>query len=342
MFAAVMATVASAQAQTSEVSTQKSISVDGDPSDWVGTPGSVNTWVIDEGEGIWVDIGGDDTGDGMYLYPIGMHDDLYGTPCIFTAGSFDLTEFRTVVDEDYLYMMFRLRNMSTYEIATKWGGKEIGFDHQLVLVAIDTDQVSGSGQTDFVDELQANATILPSAAWEWLISINGRVPLIYTATGEMHDFDLVGAEIKADVSCDTIEVAIPTNLIGDPTDKTWRFTICVGGYDEGHFRQVWDTEVAENEGWPPFFRFMGGEGRDTPEQGLDPNFLDVAFTTNTAEQEEMLGNYQKTGILSGISAYHDITFGVPPTPSVLTTETIVIILLVVVIVILGVVLAKRK
>jgi hypothetical protein len=328
------------------VYTRLTRTVDGDPGDWIGAFPRENSWQVSNGEGIWEDGRGDDRGPGTYIYPTGTHDglkqELGYAPKIYTEGSVDLTEFRICADDQYLYVLFRLRNMGLNIVATQWGAEKYGFGRQLIQVAIDTDRVSGSGRTDLVEETyHANAKLSADAAWEWLICIDGYTPMVYSTT-QGFDLELIGGKLRANASNDTIEVAVPLSTIGDPTGKTWRFTVSVGGYDEGHYRQVWNTTLAENDGWPPYFRFMGGEGRDPPNAGLDPNIMDIAFTISTTQQQSILSEYKTTGAIVEIDAYQDITFGLPSSPPLLTVETGTIAVSLVVIAVLAYYLWKAR
>jgi len=321
------------------VSTRLTKTVDGNPSDWIGAAPSENTWAISGGEGIWEDGRGDDRGPGTYIYPTGTHDglkpDLGYAPKIYTEGCVDLTEFRVCADDENLYILLRIRNMGLPIVATQWGADKYGFGRQTIQVAIDTDRVSGSGRTDLVeDTYHANVALSDSSAWEWLICIDGYTPMIFSTT-QQFDLELTGGQMMGDASKDTVEVAVPLSTIGDPTGKTWRFTVVIGGYDEGHYRQVWNTTLAEADGWPPYFRFMGGDGRDPPNAGVDPNVIDVAFTSSTVQQQTMLAQYKTSGTVSTISAYEDVTFAVPPSPPLLTLETGTIAVLFVAVVALG-------
>src|SRR3989338_7743170 len=75
-----------------------SIAVDKNLKDWVGTaPEEENSATINNGEYIWKDAKGDDTGNGHYTYP---------THKALTKGG-DLREFRVTWDDDNLYLMIK-------------------------------------------------------------------------------------------------------------------------------------------------------------------------------------------------------------------------------------------
>lgn len=304
------------------VSIQSTRTIDGDPSDWTGTPGGNNTFVISNGEGIWRDVHLDDTGNGSYVYPNVTHSEPAPIPPPFPphfeyigyphGGMVDLMEWRATADSANLYMMFRFYNMGSTEIATEWEGSEFGFGKILAQVYIDKDRVPGSGRTNAT--MFGNFFIAPGAAWEIVINVAGNAPRgfprIEFANGtEYYLNSSTYCQANCSIYPSCIEIKVPRSVIGDYRRQTWRFIVVVGGFDEGHWRQVWSTELAKLYGWPPLFRFVGGEGEDwLGGMGNDPNIIDMAFTSSQAEQEALLNEFQTTGQIVEIDAYQEIYF----------------------------------
>jgi len=335
--------------------------IDGNPSDWTGTPGADNTWTVSNGEGIWRDIEGDDTGNGSYIYPNCTHDAIpdsmgwNGKAYAYTGyprgeisgnGFLDLREFRITADDTALYMLFRFENMGSFDNAVEWNywchnttwgwdANATGYGKVKIEVYIDMDRVYGSGNT--TPTPGGNFLIDPSAAWEELIDIQGDnrrfnyanwpVPPAYIGGGLPRVIHPDGSETllnqssgygtkciytqgNANIYPAAIEMKVPYWALrgADPRGQTWRFTVVVGGSDEGYWRQVWDTALAVSMGWPYLFRFVGGEGGDSwtaPGLGNDPNIIDMAFTPSTAAQEAMLNNFSSLAV---IKAYQDVEF----------------------------------
>jgi len=354
--------------------------IDGNPADWTGIPGADNTWTVSNGEGIWRDIAGDDTGNGSYIYPNGTCNEIpdamgwNGKAYHYTGypgggkrdgGMCDLREFRITADSGALYILLRFENMGCFANAVEWNywchnmtwghdANATGWGKLKIAVYIDEDRVYGSGRTDTNSSTPTNPTdsgnflIDPSAAWEEQIDIQGDNRRFgytnwnETIKGAWGEGDYIGRGLprvihsdgtetllnqssgpgtkclytqgNADIYPACIEMKVPYWALrgADPRGKTWRFTVVVGGSDEGNWRQVWNTGLAVGMGWPYMFRFIGGEGGDSWAGGYgnDPNVIDMAFTANKAQQEAILNNFTKlpgTG-LAVIKAYQDVEF----------------------------------
>jgi len=312
---------------TVTVSAPSTKTIDGNPADWTGTPGPDNTWTVSNGEGIWRDIHNDDTGNGSYIYPNCTHTipPIYdskgwqGYAYAYTGyphgGMVDLREFRITADSSHLYILLRFENMGSRVIAIAWNKPVIGiperedtFGKILAQVYIDKDRVPGSGRTDAT--MLGNFRIAPECAWEAVIDVAGDLlrgfPRVQLADGTTYYHNKsTDCYANCDIYPSAIEMKVPFSEIGDPRGKTWRFTVVAGGFDEGNWRQVWNTTLAVGMGWPYMFRFIGGEGSDPPNMGRDPNIIDMAFTKNTAEQEALLDSFSS---LVAINKYKDVYF----------------------------------
>ncbi len=335
------------------VSHQSTRTVDGNPIDWTGTPGADNTYVVSNGEGIWTDIAQDDTGNGSYIYPNCTHSepliiDYAGAPWTgpptealaytdkYVAGTepfwykhggmVDFREFRVTGDLEYLYILLRFENMGSQEIAVEWNrdvhvpgspANDTNFGKILAQVYIDKDRVSGSGNTTAT--MFGNFEFDPACAWEVVINVAGDVlrgyPNVQLADGTTYYHNnSADCYANCDIYPSAIEMKVPYSEIGDPKGGAWRFMVVVGGFDEGRWRQVWNTTLAKDWGWPPLFRFVGGEGEDPlPDDpttmGNDPNIIDMAFfnASQYADQEALLKSFT-TGQLVVIDAYQTIYF----------------------------------
>jgi uncharacterized repeat protein (TIGR01451 family) len=187
-----------------------SIDVDAIDVDWsMAAPGQVNLGHIGrntvyEGEYVWSDAVGDERTD-------------------FTAPNpdtrVDLTEFRVTADGDNLYFMAAMRAL-TY--STGSGAPQ-------VQVAIDTDRVSGSGQTEMAGSSEISVTA--DAEWEYLV-----VTPFGSATGPTSDTIVYQGDLATRVwagsaaistTSDVIEVAVPWTALemSAPPTLPLRFTV---------------------------------------------------------------------------------------------------------------------
>jgi len=308
--------------------------IDGSPADWTGTPGPDNTWTVSNGEGIWRDIHNDDTGNGSYVYPNCTHTEppipdskgWEGYAYAYTGypgggrrggGMVDLKEFRVTADSSHLYILLRFENMGSRVIAIAWNKpviipeREDTFGKILAQVYIDKDRVPGSGRMDAT--MLGNFRIAPECAWEAVIDVAGDLlrgfPRVQLADGTTYYHNKsTDCYANCDIYPSAIEMRVPFSEIGDPRGKIWRFIVVVGGFDEGLWRQVWNITFAKELGWPPLFRFIGGEGGDNWSPGgygNDPNIIDMAFTASKAEQEALLNSFSSLVV---INKYRDVYF----------------------------------
>ncbi|MFQ5999380.1 MAG: glucodextranase DOMON-like domain-containing protein, partial [Candidatus Bathyarchaeia archaeon] len=266
------------------------ITVDGDPSDWIGsTPQYENSEAYDQGEYIWRDAVNDDSGDGDYLYPLNAVFDTFPED----DQVYDLLEWRVTSDMNNVYFLFRIAN-----ITNPWSGT-YGFSHQLPIILIDQDRVPGSGRTDVIRD--ANCKVSEDAAWEWAIWSSGWLFGAEDAAGNEYDLSsFLGAAVAGSTLTDHIEIGVPMSLIGDPKGQTWRFVVILGPEEFSRCRKV-DANVSD-------WRIGGGEGNSSV-LGNDPNFLDLAFYNSISQQEAELGEYLTTGSMVVLDVYKDVTFG---------------------------------
>jgi len=283
------------------------IIIDGNPSDWIGTaPTTPNTWAISEGEGIWVDEVGDDTGNGSYTYP---------TNPVFTGGDADLTEFR--IHWNTTHVMFLLKFVDITDIG--WLGAsspyltEIQAETTAVAICVDTNQVDCSGYWQVDDGrngISAEINLTSTCWWEYLFEIAFGDVVLWCRPPDYKGVKEATRAIPTAVNVtlyETIEAAVPIDPTGvaglpDPTGQTWRVFVFVGLQDYGAFREIASAEVAAITEWAP----GGGEGDySVGGRGPDPDAFDAAFFSTKAEQEDAFNGFtEKTRCV--ISVYEDI------------------------------------
>lgn len=167
------------------------VTVDGDPSDWLGrAPGSANTAIVARdaagwGELVWADPTGDERTD-------------FASP----DGRVDLVAFATTADATNLYFRVALANV---DLASGNGAPQIQ-------IALDLDQTADSGQRFFA---ALSDTQVPSEArWEYLVQTR-----FGSANGDVTVFDsdfmgTNGGSAVLSMANDVCEIAVPWSLLG--------------------------------------------------------------------------------------------------------------------------------
>ncbi|KPK41421.1 MAG: hypothetical protein AMJ78_05545 [Omnitrophica WOR_2 bacterium SM23_29] len=250
------------------------IIVDGSIGDWIGVPPTKpNSSTVSQGEYIWKDAEGDDTGNGRYTYP---------TNIAFGRAA-DLQEFRVTWDSQNVYLLIRCSRPGDWWvpyrlIAIDQDGAKGGKGGSQVLAQGDVNLLGPDGGT--VGELRVS----PELAAEYVIGISstfrGRIwdangKLVARTDGKRTDTE--GFLVK-DSNWSAIEVAIPQRIIGNPSGKTWRFVVATGLEENGYLREVW----RKSDEW------HGGGGEDTgAEDGTDPDFYDLASPDRETQETEL-------------------------------------------------------
>ncbi|MFA5339033.1 MAG: glucodextranase DOMON-like domain-containing protein [Candidatus Omnitrophota bacterium] len=267
-----------------------SIKVDGSLADWVGVaPSSPNTGAISGGEFIWKDASGDDTGNGSYTYPKNAA----------FARAADLEEFRVTWDKKNVYFLVKTAMPGEW-----WAPYRV--------IAIDTDGAGGGGkgmqviQQGYINAESADSgtfgelKVDDATAANYVIAIAGTYKgriwdekgnLIAKAAGE--STDTRGFKIKDANAC-AIEIQVPQKIIGDPAGKIWRFIVACGLEDKERAREVY--KVADE--------WHGGGGESTTaEDGVDPDFYDLAGLEKTTQETELssYGSNKAPGDPSGFA-----------------------------------------
>jgi hypothetical protein len=210
------------------------------------------------------DPSGDDYGPGSYAYP---------TNSVFTAGSFDMTEFQVRVEGNRVYFTVDV----DAPVGDPWGSGA-GFSLQSIDVYVDKDGVHNSGATWTLEG--RNARVSPANAWEIAIWCappfdDFQSTVVFPGGG----FDTAQVRTTVSQADGRITVSALKSVVGTPT-SSWRYLVLMlgqNGYEPGGVRQV---------------RAVGGEwdfGGGTDGAG-DPNIIDVV-TVPGLSQKGMLGSY---------------------------------------------------
>jgi len=177
------------------------ITVDGDPSEWtLAAPTNVNTGHIGRnssvrGEYIWNDYNSDVRTEGAD-----------------PDSNYELTQFRVTADASNVYFLARFSDITNTSLP-------------YVAIAVDTDRVSGSGESYFGDfaETQTNA----NAEWERLIVVNLNKTGYYDTSWAWTN---AGSSYISDTN-DVIEISMPRTALGISWPATLRFTVIVCQHD---------------------------------------------------------------------------------------------------------------
>ena len=172
----------------------------------------------------------DDNGPGTYTYPLHPY---------FISGCLDLLRFSVSVDHEYAYFALRFR-----ALANPGWHPEYGFQLTYAAIAIDEDQVPGSGETEV--PYNAGYSVAREWAYEKFVLVGGGIRI------ESADRKILAEYVPSpndtenpfgDSSAGTVSFAIPMSILGHP-DSSWRFTVLVGAQDDhggaglGEFRAV--------------------------------------------------------------------------------------------------------
>ena len=247
------------------------IAVDKNIQDWTGVaPEQENTGVISNGEYIWKDAAGDDTGNGKYTYPLDK---------ALKKGA-DLKEFRVTYDKDNLYFLIKTDRPGDWWTGYKIIGihKEGATGGSEVLAQGDADEMNFDSGT------YANLKVAPALACQYVVAISSTYKgRIYDEKGKMvvrkeaQPDDTPGFKVD-DFNWNAVEVAVPLKLIGgSPAGQTWKFIVAAGQQDNDLARRV-EPEASQ---------YHGGGGIENQE---NPNVYDLAGS-DKATQEKELGSF---------------------------------------------------
>jgi len=236
------------------------VTVDGNAADWtlalppVDNLGHIARNSQGEGEYVWRDAAGDERTD----FP--------------DSGNADILQFRVTLDDQYLYFLVELSNVTT----------PTGDGAPQVQVAIDFDGIANSGQS-WLGSL-CDTQVSAAAAWEYLVVTrfgSGTAPAVYD-TG----WNEIGAGgPQAVLAGNIIEIAVPTSIFTVPPSAPPRFTVAVlradasdGAWDIAGVSDVLDAVT--NYGAPGSFQNTWSEVGDGT---LDYHF-EIWFSLDASSQ----------------------------------------------------------
>lgn len=249
-----------------------SIKVDKNDNDWIGTPAEQeNAAIVSSGEFIWKDAKGDDTGNGKYTYPTSKD----------IAKGADLREFRVTWDKNNVYFLIKCSRPGNWWAPYRIIGisKEGEKDGMTVLGQGDADEMDPEGGC--FGEIKVDQSLacqyvigIGSTYKMWMWDAKGKC--VARTTGEKST-DTPGF-LVADDNWNSIEIAVPLELIGNPAGQTWKFVVGTGLQDADHFREVYEEATEWHGG--------GGEG-DEDESGSDPDVYDLASPSMEIQEKEL-------------------------------------------------------
>jgi carbohydrate-binding DOMON domain-containing protein len=213
---------------------------------------------------------GDDKGPGNYTYP---------TDGVYTAGSFDLTEFEITAGDSP-----EVKVSVNDKLADPWG-MGVGFATQMVFIFIDKDGKAGSGHTEGLPGL--NIQFAPESAWEKVIILSPQPQA------------RVLSEIKVKAAALAADIVVPSRTTGSGKTISAKIKLAdLGGGDPSKWG--YQVVVQSNEGFPDKsdlltrkvneyegqHRFGGGN-----DGNCDPHVMDILAPKGEGKPEEIQGQY---------------------------------------------------
>ena len=214
----------------------------------------------------------DDKGDGDYTYP---------TASRYEPGMFDLTGFRVLKEKGRVYFELGYRHLVEWEGSSEWG-----FGGTFSRIAIDCGKHGGR---DFGRD--AHATV--SGNCDYLINVSDYGVEVWSG-GRVAGLLKRNPHHKnlGDPKSESITFSIPSSVIEEP-QKSWRYTVAVGGSCEGG-KRLRDAVGGFLKVGRSASEETGGGGLDTDS---NPNIYDVLLPPGK-DQKRILSNYDpKTGRL---------------------------------------------
>ncbi len=268
------------------------ITVDGDDSDWIGTPPPVDSYGVSLGEGIWTDAANDDLGDGGDAPFASDNPGGYTYPdtSLYTGDEADLLEWRVTPDLSNNTLNFLVRLGGFTEL---W--------QPIVVMTIDLDHQTGSGQVWLPQN--ADVQVSEENAWEYAVAIADGNILVFDANWQ----NVTGAsQVALNPSTGVIEFSVDVSGWGTLPDHLY-FTVASGLGEFGNFREVDSTSS--------LWYGAGGVGTDGTGNDpfwVDPDVYDLCFVS-ASDQPNDLNNYS------------DGTQGQPIAPAVIRPTTVQVV-----------------
>lgn len=246
------------------------ITVDGDPSDWVGSPPPVDSLAYSSGEAIWTDALNDDVGDGGDA-PNAMDDPgpyTYPDTSLFLGTEADMAEWRMTIDTS-AHMVYFLVKINNFDVIwTPWVG-----------IAVDLDHEYGAGQI-WLPEM-ADLKVDSLNAWEYVLKLTSNGIIVQDQNWN----DVTGSSVVVfDTATNTIEVGWDISALSpNPLDfGIWYLTVYSGLEEFGACREVDSTSSLWHAG--------GGIAGEP-----DPDIYDLCFVPSS-DQPNDLNNYTDTEV----------------------------------------------
>lgn len=245
--------------------TRKTITVDGDPSDWTGTaPGTDNTHTISNAEWIWKDASGDER-----------------TDATDPDSNYDMTEVRITGDTTNIYFLIRMAGITDTGLP-------------VVMIAVDTDQTDSSGAwwlpetSDTGVSTGTQETTAPgsgrsgSANWESCIYVSVQSTGYYDTSFNFH----TAGHSYISSTNNLIEISMPWSSLGiDPsTSPTVRFEVASFSNDgSGGVQDIGGSSISDALDVVTDYAISGG-GTNTWDEVKDDQdidyYFDIQFSTS--------------------------------------------------------------
>lgn len=267
------------------------ITVDGDPSDWVGVPpAGPDQFGYSAAEAIWTDAVGDDLGDGGDA-PNALDDPgpyAYPDTSLFQGTEADILVFRITSDpvDTMLYFLVELAGFSL-----TW--------QPMVVVCMDLDHVTGSGEIWIPQN--ADLQVSPENAWEYAVVLWDNQVRVFDSTWT----EVTGNSVAVfDTAHGVIEAGVDVRSFPQIFGGTVYFTVASGLQDFGNFREVDSTASTWQGGGG-----IGMNGSGDPPYWADPDVYDLCFVASADQANDLNG-------------YSDGSSGGPVAPSVIRPTTV--------------------
>jgi len=221
------------------------------------------------------DPSGDDYGAGTYIYP---------TNPVFTAGSYDATEFVVGSDEENIIFQVTMRG----PLNNEWGSPN-GMGILTVDIYVDVDGADNGSRILLPGR---NAAITTDNAWDYAIFAEGWEPAIYQASEE-------GAVVVSESALNIISnpgqrrvtIQVPRSILdGDPAEWAYAVTIASQeGFPSGGVLRIRDVQENVEE-----YRLGGSQGGTNatrvidivnPEEGVQEESL--SYTPSDADIDDL-------------------------------------------------------
>ncbi len=234
------------------------ITVDGDPSDWVGI--GADTAVVNSGEWIVEDALYDDWGDGGDAPDAADNPSAYTYPTSMDAGIADITEVRYTINispsdtgGDYFYGLVRMMDLTPNTIVTLFIIVDTTFGNNYVFDSSD---------------------VVTAMKWNLMVVLNnGNITILDPLGQQFSTEDTVVFNYTNDI----IEFGISLDSLPEPQGWYLYTAIYAGVANNGHFAEVDSLASATN----------GGGGTNSV---FDPDIYDLV-APDSASQVAVLSSY---------------------------------------------------